>query len=87
MKQREILFILISTLILVLMWIGFNIYHNAKTSTIPQTLSIQISPINPTFDMETIERLKNREKVQPVFEVQNKASAASSASPSGTQLR
>lgn len=69
MKRREILFLIISTFILVVVWVGFSIYHNAVTSTISQTLSIQITPISPTFDMQTFEKLKEREKVSPLFEI------------------
>lgn len=67
MKNREILFLIISAFIIVIAWIGFNLYHSIKTSTIPQNLTIQILPISPNFDNKTIEEFKKREKVQPDF--------------------
>lgn len=86
MKRREILFLIISTFVLVFVWVGFSIYHNAVTSTISQTLSIQIAPISPTFDMQTFEKLKEREKVSPLFEIRKTPLlASSSAVQSSTQ--
>ena len=70
MKRKDILYILIPACLLVFAWIAFNIYHNAVTSTIPQATSIQIAPIVPTFDTKTIDSLKRREIVAPVFESQ-----------------
>lgn len=52
------------------MWIGFSLYHNSVMSTIPQGLSIQIVPIQPKFDTETLENLKKREKIEPILEAE-----------------
>lgn len=70
MKRKEILFLLISVFILVFAWIAFSIYHNSVTSTIAEPLGVQISPINPSFDNETFAKLKKRQKIQPLFEMQ-----------------
>ena len=67
MKQKDILLLIISSFSLVVLWIAFNIYHNMVTSTIPATLSIQIFPINPTFDTKTIDALKARTQVAPIY--------------------
>jgi hypothetical protein len=67
MNKNDILLILIPSFIFVLAWIGFSIYHNVITSTISDSLSIQIMPITPTFDTNTIDSLKNREKVTPIY--------------------
>jgi hypothetical protein len=81
MKKNDILLILIPLFLFVISWIGFSIYHNIVTSTISQPLSVQITPINPTFDTSTIDSLKNREKITPVYEldsqVQNVTTIAS----------
>jgi len=86
MKKNDILLILVPSFIFVLAWIGFSIYHNVVTSTISESLSMQITPITPTFDTSVIDSLKNREKVTPIYElsipVQNITVPASpSASP------
>lgn len=68
MKQRDLLLLLISTFILVVFWIGFSIYHKSVTSTISETLSTQIAPINPNFDSKTIEKIKKRKVIVPIYE-------------------
>ncbi|MBI4079384.1 MAG: hypothetical protein HY429_03755 [Candidatus Levybacteria bacterium] len=68
MKKREIIFILSSTFVVVVAWIAFSIYHNRITSTIPDALSIKIAPIEKSFDLETIENLKTRERISPISE-------------------
>jgi|SRR5581483_8164599 len=81
MKQKEILFVVVSIFILVLIYIGFTIYHKSIASTISPDLSLQITPIAPAFDTATIEDLKKRNSVVPDF-TQNTASQ--SVSPTVT---
>lgn len=72
MKQRDILFLVISTFVLILAWIGFSIYHNLVSSTITGPVVEKIIPINPTFDTKTIDSLKERKNIEPLFEVSSK---------------
>lgn len=65
MKRRENMLILIPSFILVLLWIIFSIYHNLSSSTISEALNLQISPIAPAFDLDTVENLKRREQIIP----------------------
>jgi len=69
MKQRDILFILIPTFLLVVLWVIFNIYHNSIESTVSKTVSAEVVPISPDFDFQTIENLKKREVIQPLYEI------------------
>ncbi|OGH09740.1 MAG: hypothetical protein A2152_03970 [Candidatus Levybacteria bacterium RBG_16_35_6] len=71
MKQREVYLLLISSFVLVVFWIGFSIYHNSVTSTIPQTLNIQIIPINPDFNSKAISDIKTRPEVTPLYQLEN----------------
>lgn len=71
MKQRDILLILISAFIIVIVWIVFNVIHSSVTSTIPENLAIQIIPISSQFDIKTLEKLKTRQKVSPLYSTQN----------------
>lgn len=73
MKQKDFVFLLTSTSILVLIWIALSIYHNLATSTIPQTLETSISPIDPTFDKKTLKMLKQRSKTVPVYTLGNES--------------
>lgn len=75
--QKDILYISISSFVLVVLWIGFNLYHAHATSTIAPDLKLQIAPINPRFDTAIINKLKTREKIAPLYEARD-------ASPSAT---
>ncbi len=67
MKQKDVLLLIISSFTLIVFWIAFNVYHNIITSTIPETLNIQITPIDATFDTKTISALKQRVQVAPIY--------------------
>jgi hypothetical protein len=85
MKKNDILLILIPSFIFALAWIGFSIYHSVVTSTISSSLDEQITPINPTFDTNTINALKNREISSPLYSLgaisQTPVQATPTASP------
>lgn len=65
MKQKDILFILISSTFLVAVWIGFSLVHSSISSTISETLTQTIQPISGTFDTKTIQALKSRQQILP----------------------
>jgi len=69
MKQRDILLILIPTLLLVVLWVVFNIYHNSVSSTVSKSLAEKVIPIDPNFDLQTIENLKKRSAIEPLYEL------------------
>lgn len=79
MKQKEIIFILLSGFALVLFLMIFNIYHNSVTSTIPPALGTQIIPIKPSFTESTFTRLKERKKIEPIMEAQLQIKASEAA--------
>ena len=70
MKRKDILTLLIPSFIFALAWIGFSIYHSVITSTIPESVSTQISPITPDFDTKTIADIKTRKIITPIQQVQ-----------------
>ncbi len=74
--QKDILYISISSFVLVVLWIGFNLYHAQVTSTIEPDLQLQIVPINPKFDTEIIQKLKTREQISPLYEATNASPSA-----------
>lgn len=71
MKQKDVLIIIILLFILVLTWIGGSIYHSAVTSTISEKTNRDISPIAPAFDTKTINKLRERQRITPSFELGN----------------
>jgi hypothetical protein len=70
MKQKDILIIAILLFIFTLVWIGEGIYHSGAGSTISEATNKKISPIAPDFDTKTINKLKGRQKINPLFELQ-----------------
>lgn len=65
MGKKELLYLTISSFILTIIWISSNVYHAYATSTIDSLLSIQIAPISPEFDMQTINKIRQRIQVTP----------------------
>lgn len=89
-KQKETLIILWMTFITVVLWIGLSIYHIWATSTIENIDASAIIPINAKFDNVTINKLKTREKIEPLYQFnelgqENVASGEAGASPSKEQ--
>ncbi len=68
-RQNEIFLILLSSFILVVIWVCFNIYHASQTSTLNAVLTGEIVPIQPTFDTKTVGELKKRTVIQPIDSV------------------
>ncbi len=66
--KKDILFLTISVFIVVAAWVGFNLYHAFVASTLTETLQMQIVPISPQFDVQTIQQLKNRKQVDPLYD-------------------
>ncbi len=65
MKQKDIVFILISSTFVVALWITFNILHGVLTSTINSNTTQDIQQINGTFDTKTLQLLKKRQLILP----------------------
>lgn len=70
MKRKDIIIILILLFIGIAAWIGSNIYHSAINSTISETINQDILPIAPVFDTEVINKLKQRQEINPSFELE-----------------
>jgi hypothetical protein len=82
MKKNDLLIILIPTLLCVLAWIVFNIYHSAVTPTISEEQTSQVSPISPDFDTNTILKLKNRNFIE--INLQNNGTTTITIKPTTT---
>lgn len=83
MKRKDILIILILLFIFVTAWVGSNIYHSIVSSTLSETVNQDISPISPTFDVKTINKLKERQKINPSFELESLPESSQNASEEG----
>ena|SRR5258708_15506699 len=71
MKRNDVVFLLVSTVILTIAWIVFSVMHASTTSTISSDLGQQIEPIAPAFDIHTINALNNRQKITPLYSAPN----------------
>lgn len=69
MKQKDFLIILIPGVVLSILWVVFTIYHNLTTSTIKDPLTFQIMPIEGKFDTKTINKLKEKQRINPLFDI------------------
>ncbi len=67
MKRKDILIILIPSLIVVILWVIFSVFHNYINSTIPNDINMQILSINPDFDTDTINKIKSRSTIDPIY--------------------
>lgn len=86
MKRKDILILLIPMFIIVILWVIFSIYHNFVNSTIPESLNMQILSISPNFDLKTIESIKQREVVEPVYSTSANPQTAIQESTSAGEL-
>lgn len=88
MKRKDVLLILIPTLIFVFIWIIFSVFHNFVNSTISEATNIQINPIVPDFDTKTINSIKQREGINPLYTINQVITptpgSSSPSSPSAT---
>lgn len=80
MKYKDIIVLLASVLLIVIAWIIFNIYHNSVVSTAPDDLKKETLPITPTFDQSTIDKLKSRAKISPIYELATPSPSPTSVS-------
>jgi len=58
MSSREVLTISIFTLITVIAWITFDLYHAMSESIITEVQQELIAPLDPKLDRETINKLR-----------------------------
>ncbi len=66
MKQKDILFFVIGFFFLAVAWGMFTVLHSAVSSTISESVSMQIAPIASSFNTNVITLLKKREKIIPL---------------------
>ena len=81
MKQKNLLIILASLFVIAVLWVTSNIYHSYTTSTIKDPLSVQIIPIEGEFDTKTIDQIKERRRVDPLYEIGIQISGAPTPTP------
>ncbi|MBP6882683.1 MAG: hypothetical protein KBC15_03990 [Candidatus Levybacteria bacterium] len=77
--QKNLLYLLIPSVIVVIVWIAVAIYTKAITSTISQRVNASIEEIEPEFNTDVITSLKKRRQIN------GRISADEQATPSATE--
>lgn len=60
LKSKDILALAVLTFITILVWIGFEAYHTAVTSAVPERLEILVQSLSPKVSVEVVDKLKTR---------------------------
>lgn len=60
MHSKDMLIISIFTLITVMAWIAFDVYHAAVTSTVSQVQEKLITPLDPKLDTSVLNRVQQQ---------------------------
>jgi hypothetical protein len=68
-KQKNFVILLIPILILTVVWVLSNVFHGYVDSTIELPLQEEIIPIEGSFDMQTISKIKERIRVNPLNDI------------------
>ena len=90
-KKRDILNFSVLTLVTVILWIGFELYHTYSQSTINEEVQSQLEPFNPSLDQDVLTSLSDRQTMSEDLILQTPVPALeldtdSEASPSSTPI-
>ncbi len=62
--MKNLIFLFGFSAFVTMAWIGLTVYHNTTESQITPANRIKIEPIEPQFDMETINQLDSRQEIR-----------------------
>ena len=79
-QQKNLLYILVPSTILVILWVVFSVYNKSVTSTISSTQTQAIESISPTFPTGVLSSLKKRTAIEPIFSIESVPTDQSSES-------
>lgn len=69
MRQKDFVLLFGSTCIVVLAWIGVTVYNKFMSSTINEATMVSVKPITDSFDVATLDKVKGRLQIVPVYSV------------------
>ncbi|GIW61250.1 MAG: hypothetical protein KatS3mg089_0102 [Patescibacteria group bacterium] len=64
-QYQNLIYLIIPSFVVILAWIGFTIYNKRVATTITESQSLTILPINSSFNKEVLNRLKKRKVITP----------------------
>lgn len=68
-QQKNLVFILVPSTILIVLWIVFSVYDKAVMSTISKSQTVAIQPISPAFPTGVLTTLQNRKSPTPLYSI------------------
>lgn len=74
------------TVITIIFWIGFDVYHNSVTSTVTEDTAKTIIPITPTFDSNAIEIIQERNQIPVDLSGGPQVGTVSAQAPTPTRI-
>jgi hypothetical protein len=63
--KRDLLRLAVLTVVVVVIWIGLEVYRSTKQSQLGPEIKKQLSPLTPSIDLDTMENIKQRQQVLP----------------------
>lgn len=87
---KNILVLSIMTLITVIVWVGYEVYHTYTQTTVPRIIKELIKPLSPSIDEAAIEDIKGKYQIpeeelniitQPIIELETEEEATPSQTP------
>lgn len=63
--QKNLLYIIIPSFILIIIWIVADIYNHAVMTTVTSDQAVSIQPISSSFDVGVLDNLRGRKIVTP----------------------
>lgn len=63
--RRDLLRLAVLTVVVVVIWIGLEVYRSMRQSQVGPEVKKQLSPLTPSLDLDTMESVKQRQQVLP----------------------
>lgn len=82
--QKNLLYILIPSTIVVLVWVGISLYTRAISSTISPKVNTSIKEIDPQFNIDVLSSLKRRSLINGKIDIDDVATQSAQTSPTPT---
>ncbi|OGC93057.1 hypothetical protein A3D85_03100 [Candidatus Amesbacteria bacterium RIFCSPHIGHO2_02_FULL_47_9] len=60
--ERELIFLITSTLITVVVWVGLEVYRVYTKSLPPDGIDSYLSPLEPDLNVEVLDRLEKKQQ-------------------------
>lgn len=68
-QQKNLVYILIPSTIMIVVWIIFSVYNKAVMSTVSKSQIVAIQPISPVFPTGVLTQLQTRKSLDPLYSI------------------